>query len=98
MSKPHEALRGLDDERLRILAPDATHQHFKGGLYRHLGDARDADTGNFILGKDGLPRQAYIHCYPYERQIWLRDSSEFFGVVDDDGDGFVAVRFREIES
>ena len=95
MTKPHEALRGLSDARLRVLAPDATHQHFKGGLYRHLGDACDADTGDVILGKDGQPRQAYIHCYPYERKLWLRDFREWFGIVD--RDGFRGPRFREIE-
>jgi hypothetical protein len=87
----HKSLVGMKDQRLRILAPDATHQHFKGGLYRYLGLVKDADTGESIIGKDGQPRVAYMHCYPYDREIWIRDYTEWMGYKDDQP------RFRKIE-
>lgn len=87
----HTELLIMKDARLRVLAPDATHQHFKGGLYRYLGVAMDSESGEPLVGKDGRPRIAYLHCYPYERGVWIRDYSEFFGEVGDKD------RFREIE-
>jgi hypothetical protein len=93
----HSELLGMKDQRLRVLAPDATHQHFKGGLYRFLGKAKDADTGEYLIGKDGEPRVAYLHCYPYDREVWVRDSSEFYGMVGHNGDSLGQPRFRQIE-
>lgn len=84
-------LIGMKDERLRILAPDATHQHFKGGLYRFLGPLCEANTGEYVLGKDRMPRIAYVHCYPYGKSVWVRDSDEWYGMKDG------APRFRKIE-
>lgn len=92
----HSELVGISDQRLRILAPDATHQHFKGGLYRFLGWARDADTGEYLMGSDKKRRVAYLHCYPYEKEVWIRDHSEFFGKVDFNGEIEAFARFRDI--
>ena len=41
----HEDLLGLSDRDLKLRAGTATHQHYKGGLYRYVGYIRDADTG-----------------------------------------------------
>ncbi len=78
----HNSLLGLSDRDLLMRCSEATHQHFKGGLYRLLGHALDADTGEAILGKDGLPRVVYEHVYPHARQIWVRDRSEWEEVVN----------------
>jgi hypothetical protein len=72
----------LTDRELLMFAGEATHQHFKGGLYQYLGVLRDADSGQPILGDDGEARVVYRHCYPYEKQLWVRDHSEFFGLKD----------------
>jgi hypothetical protein len=92
----HSELVGLSDNRLRVLAPDATHQHFKGGLYRFLGKAMGSDTGRQMRNEHGELLVAYMHCYPYEKQVWLRPESEWSSVVDG-RDGFVVPRFRPIE-
>lgn len=79
----HRELLGRSDHELRLISGSATHQHYKGGLYRLVGEVKDADTGQPILGKDGRPRVLYQHCYPYAREYWARDHSEFFGTVLD---------------
>jgi hypothetical protein len=99
--RSHEALVGKTDHQLRLISGEATHQHFKGGLYRHLGPARDADTGEPIVGKDGKPRVAYLHLYPHARELWVRDHSEFFGAVpttnlDNYGNYIEVPRFRRL--
>lgn len=80
MSESHEDLVGLPDRDLRLRAGEATHQHYKGGLYRLLGPLMDADTGLPVPAKH--PRQTpgrvvYEHVYPHERQLWVRDREEF---------------------
>ncbi len=76
-------LIGLSDRDLLLRAGAATHQHYKGGLYRLVGVVKNADTGDFILGGDGQPRVLYEHVHPHSREYWLRDYDEFFG--DHDG-------------
>ena len=49
----------------------ATHQHYKGGLYRRLGIIRDADTGEYT------DRTGYLHIFPYAYDLWSRKTSEF---------------------
>lgn len=90
----HSELVGLSDHRLRVLAPDATHQHFKGGLYRYLGPAMDADTGKQMRNIHAEPLVAYMHCYPHERQVWLRSEREWNDLV---GGVVKTPRFRKIE-
>lgn len=77
----------MSDEQLLKFAPEATHQHFKGGLYKLLGRVMDAETGKpyetpgaWLIEPDGYV--AYLHLYPHERQVWIRKSSEFYGPKD----------------
>lgn len=94
MSEDHGALIGLSDRELKLRAGDATHQHFKGGLYRLVGVARDADTGGLLYGKDGNARVLYEHVYPHERGFWVRDHTEFHGNVE--REGYRGPRFRRL--
>lgn len=89
----HSELLGKSDEELLRLAPEATHQHYKGGLYRHIGKARDADTGEYVLGKDGFARISYEHVFPYDREPWLRDHTDFHGLVKAGAES----RFRKLQ-
>lgn len=83
----HNTLLGMGNRRLRLLSGEATHQHYKGGLYRLLGPVRNADDGNFLsytmagLGSEdgGTARQAvlYQHVYPFKREYWVREMTEF---------------------
>jgi hypothetical protein len=66
-----EGLLGKSDHELRVIAETATHQHYKGGLYRLVGTACDADTGRLVKGKDGAARVLYEHLFPFERQFWM---------------------------
>lgn len=81
--RDHERLLGMSDRSLRLSCGDATHQHFKGGLYRYLGPLFDSETGDRALDKQGRELIAYEHVYPYERKLWHRSSEEFFGLKDD---------------
>lgn len=94
----HEDLVGLSDEELLALAPEATHQHFKGGLYMLLGGLKDADTGDYVRMDDGLPRVAYLHVYPHKREVWMRKRGEYADNVKDprDKDRWIP-RFRELK-
>lgn len=89
----HAELLGLSDRALLLRCGKATHQHYKGGLYRYLGIMKDADTGEILLDQDGRPRVAYEHLYPYEREIWSRKALEWFGNTKDG-----KPRFRRIGS
>lgn len=73
--KPHEKLVGKSHEKLRALAPNATHQHRKGGLYRDLGIANDAETKQPYEDPRG-PLRAWLHVHPYEESVLLRPASE----------------------
>lgn len=79
---------GMSDADLLALAPTATHQHFKGGLYEFIGPVMDADTG-LVLTKenpDSLALESfvgYFHVYPYPRMLWVRRASEFYGSKGD---------------
>lgn len=85
----HTRLLYLRNGELRLIAGTATHQHYKGGLYRLLGPIRDADTGEFT-GK-----VAYEHLYPYAQEIWQRDTSEFFGEAPVGGPRFASLTGEE---
>lgn len=73
--KPHERLVGKTNEELLTLAPEATHQHRKGGLYRDLGIALDAETKLPYHDTRGSLR-AWQHIWPYEKSVLLRPVSE----------------------
>ena len=77
----HSKLIGLSDQELLKLAPEATHQHFKGGLYRYLGPLMDADTGR-QMERNGKPLVCYLHVYPHANEPWARVATEFFGLKD----------------
>lgn len=64
----------IHDKALRLYAGDATHQHYKGGLYKLMGSLYDADT-RYEIGV------LYEHCYPYSRQFWTRSEEEWKGCV-----------------
>lgn len=87
-------LVGLPVRNLRLRAGDATHQHFKGGLYRLLGPVMDARTGAPMLIDWDQPLVAYLHCYPYERQVWVRAKAEWEDEVE--RPGYSGPRFRRI--
>lgn len=88
-------LLGLSDRELLLHAGDATHQHYKGGLYRLVGPVRDSRTGGALLDLDGQPMIAYMHCYPHGRMMWVRGEAEFNGHVRV-GDEYIR-RFRPIQ-
>jgi hypothetical protein len=95
MAEDHTALLGLSDRELKLRAGDATHQHYKGGLYRLLGFVRDADTGELLVcEKHGKERVVYEHVHPHKRELWVRDAHEFYGTVPT-VDGF-GPRFRRL--
>lgn len=72
---PHESLLGKSDLYLRLCSATATHQHFKGGLYKVHGPAFDTDTGK-------TDKMSYRHMYPHGRIEYIRDLDEFNGLVD----------------
>lgn|SRR6478609_10656610 len=82
MRPAHDTLVGKSIHELRLICGEATHQHFKGGLYRYLGVLRDSETGVFDRTPDGDVYVAYEHVYPYDRQTWKRPYNEFFGDKD----------------
>lgn len=88
----HTDLIGLPDSSLLKRAPDATHQHYKGGLYRDLGQVRHYEDG--LLGNlqvvPGPKLRGYVHRYPHEQGAWVREEEEFLG--DHEG----APRFRPL--
>ena len=73
--KPHEKLLGQHPVSLKAFAKSATHQHYKGGLYRDLGIALDADTKEPLKDERG-PMRGWLHVYPYEESLILRAVSE----------------------
>lgn len=89
----HTDLVGMSDQQLLAIAPDATHQHYKGGLYKFLGRAMDADTGEPWLRHEEFV-VAYEHVYPHERQVWIRHEVEFESLVQV-GEDWVP-RFRKL--
>jgi hypothetical protein len=92
----HASLLGLSDRELLLHAGDATHQHYKGGLYKLLGPVRDIRTGGSLLDLDGQPMIAYLHCFPHARDIWVRSEAEFNGTVKSPTDGSQLRRFRPL--
>lgn len=73
---PHGRLIGLDDAVLTIMAPRATHQHRKGGLYRDLGIIVDADTGKALTHPDGSTLRGWEHVHPHAVQVFARTDAE----------------------
>lgn len=65
----HSRLIGKSDEELRELAPHATHQHYKGGLYRLIGFGKHTETGEELA--------FYEHLYPYNQAYYARPYEMF---------------------
>lgn len=61
----------------------ATHQHYKGGLYRYRFDFKHSETGETMV--------AYRHLWPHEPGNWGRPKEMFHGNLEDG-----RVRFQPI--
>lgn len=77
----HEALLLLPDDLLLKLAPDATHQHYKGGLYRLNGPTTCASDG--VAQEERIWNRdiSYTHLCPHAVQDFHRNPYEFYGGV-----------------
>ena len=64
---------------------DKYYRHFKGGVYRLVGIAKDSET---------LEEMVVYQAMYGERQLWVRPKEIFFGKVERDGKVFE--RFTEI--
>ena len=64
---------------------DKYYRHFKGGLYKFIGLAKDSETLEDLV--------IYQAMYG-ERQMWVRPADMFFGKVERDGK--VMDRFEEV--
>jgi hypothetical protein len=60
-----------EDEALQL----ASHRHYKGGLYRVLGEAKHSETGEILV--------VYEHLWPRERSLWVRPASMYYENLDD---------------
>ena len=60
----HQELIGLSNRMLRLISPEATHQHYKGGLYKVT-----------CVHENGMTY--YTHCFPHEAGLYERDTEEF---------------------
>lgn len=81
--KTHQELVGLDDEALLSIFSTATHQHYKGGLYRVLGRGKHTETNEPVV--------LYQHLFPYEQKLYVRPEKMFDELID-----VTRPRFREI--
>ena len=64
---------------------DKYYRHFKGGLYKFIGIAKDSET---------LEEMVVYQALYGERQMWVRPAEMFFGKVERDGK--VMDRFQEV--
>ena len=64
---------------------DKYYRHFKGGLYKFIGLAKDSETLEDLV--------VYQAMYG-EHQLWVRPASMFFGQVERDGK--LMPRFEEV--
>ncbi len=53
----------------------ATHRHYKGGLYRYVGEARHSETEEALV--------VYEHIWPHQRGLWVRPAAMFHGTLPD---------------
>ncbi len=73
-------LHGYDSEEEAI--QEATHRHYKGGLYRMLDVIHQKDKESLVL---------YEHLWPHERGLWLRPVELFMGKLEDGRDRFAKI-------
>ena len=64
---------------------DKYYRHFKGGLYKFIGLAKDSETLDDLV--------VYQALYG-DHQLWVRPATMFFGQVERDGKVFP--RFEEV--
>jgi len=77
----HTDLIGLTSQQLLELAPTATHQHAKGGLYQDLGPIISAETKDILLDSQGNKLRAWLHVFPYQPQVFARSIDEDYKFV-----------------
>ncbi len=53
----------------------ASHRHYKGGLYKVLGEAKHSETGESLV--------IYEHLWPHDRSLWARPSSMYYDRLAD---------------
>jgi hypothetical protein len=58
----------------------ATHRHYKGGLYRYIGEAKHSETGEAMV--------VYQHLFPHEIGLWVRPAALFYGNLEDGRERF----------
>lgn len=61
----------------------ATHQHYKGGLYRVIGTALHSETRERMT--------VYEHLWPLDRSLWVRPADMFEGLLEDGRQRFAAL-------
>lgn len=83
----HTKLLGLTDKDLIAICPEATHQHYKGGLYRLVG---------FIKPKNSELEEIAIvrHLYPHTLSEFYILKSEFNEIIDNDVDRYRLIGFN----
>jgi thioredoxin len=54
---------------------EATHQHYRGGLYKVIGTALHTETQESVV--------VYEHLYPHERALYVRPADMFYGKLED---------------
>lgn len=52
----------------------ATHQHYKGGYYRVVGEATHTETQERLV--------VYEHVWPHEKKLWTRPYDMFYGNLE----------------
>ena len=67
-------LLGLSPELLKRMAPDYTHQHYKGGLYRYVGKAFHTEDEEMVV--------IYEHVFPHQKQLYVRPKQMFEEFID----------------
>lgn len=66
----HDKLIGVEVSKLKEMAPSATHQHYKGGLYEVIGEGIHTETNEELV--------FYKHVLPYEATLYARPKVMFY--------------------
>ncbi len=74
----HTDLIGMPKASLRALAPQATHQQVKGGLYAYLGPLMDSQTKQQAVDANGKLLVVWLHVFPYAKSVWQRPADESY--------------------
>ncbi len=77
---PHDPNNTMTETNALALA---THRHYKGGLYRVVGQATHSETREAMT--------VYEHLWPHDRGMWVRPAEMFHGLLDDG-----TVRFKPL--